>query len=122
MSLAFLDSRASLGSDVDRKRQSAPAELDETSSLGGPWIEMREIRVILGHWGPLVRLSAPDLELIADGKDFDEAWAHFLKLVTSREDSPWLTFDVSPLRDDEISAALNAQEDEDWNEAPAEEA
>lgn len=122
MSLAHLDSRAALGSDIDRRRYDVRTELEEGSSLGGPWIEMRQIRVVLGKLGPVVRLSAPQLDLAADGLDFDEAWATFLQLVADRSDSSWLTFDVGPLRDDEALQALDAPEDELWSHGPDDEA
>lgn len=115
MSLTHLDSRVALGSDIDRKRLVAPVESRNNSSLGGPWIEMQSVRVIRGRWGPLVRLSAPHIGVTADGNDFDAAWGEFVRLVSTRPDSPWLTFDVGPLRDDEIAQALDAPEDEAWS-------
>jgi len=115
MSLACLHSSNSLGTDIDRRRYAASVELEEASSLGDPWVEMRQVRVVVGDWGPLVRLSAPDLDLVAEGDGFDEAWREFVQSVALRPDSAWLMFDVSRVRDDEASEALNAQEAELWS-------
>ena len=116
MTLTCLHSRAALGSDIVRAKCDVSNEFEETSSLGGQWIEMQQVRVVLGKWGDLVRLSAPELDMTTDGIDFNEAWDKFLHLVTQLQNSSWLTFDVGPLRDNEISEALNAPEDERWNE------
>jgi len=70
--------------------------------------------VVIGELGPVVRLSAPDIDLTVEGKNFEDAWPRFLNIVKEREDSAWLTLDVGPTRPEEISAGLNVPEDEDW--------
>ncbi len=109
-----LDSRVAMGSDIVRRTHSYPNDLTESSSLGDAWIEMKQVRVIVGQWGPSVRLSAPDLDLVADGQDFSQAWSVFLKEVIRRPDSAWLTFDVGSLREAELHLAVDAAEDETW--------
>ncbi|MDM8005515.1 MAG: hypothetical protein QUV05_05115 [Phycisphaerae bacterium] len=114
MKSAFLDSRVAMGSDIVRRAHGYPTDLAEGSSLGDAWIEMRQIRVLVGQWGPAVRLSAPELDLVVDGQDFTEAWAAFLRDVTRRSDSAWLTFDVGSLREKELHLAMDASEEETW--------
>jgi len=74
------------------------------------------IRVILGQLGGLVRMSAPEIGIVAEGSRPEEAWAKFLQEVRKRDDSAWLSFDVGPTRQEEIAEGLNAPEDEDWSE------
>jgi hypothetical protein len=73
------------------------------------------VRVILGHFGEVVRLSAPEISVVTEGQNPDEAWAKFLIEISKREDSASLSFDVGPTRRDEIIQGLNAPEDEDWD-------
>lgn len=74
------------------------------------------IRVILGQLGGLVRMSAPEINIVAEGSSPEQAWATFLQQVRKRDDSAWLSFDVGPTRKEEIAEGLNAQEDEDWSQ------
>ncbi len=121
---AVLDSRSSLGSDVERL--SAPVSSPgrwredqpylETSSVWEQWATARTVRVVLGHWGEGFRLSASELSIVVDGSSIEDVWAAFLASVRQRADVTSLTFDVGPLRPDEIAAALDAPEDEDWAE------
>lgn len=77
--------------------------------------ERRIVRVILGRFGEAVRLSAPEIGVVTEGQNPDEAWAKFLVEISKREDSASLSFDVGPTRRDEIIQGLNAPEDEDWD-------
>ena len=116
MSLASLDSRVGLGSDISRGRHFAEPWAEIRSGLGDQWVEMRQVRVVVGNWGPRVRLSAPELRILVDGPSFPEAWAEFVSVVRARPDSAWLSFDVGYTRAEEISAGLDAPEDEVWAE------
>lgn len=78
--------------------------------------ERQTVRVILGRFGEVVRLSAPEIDVVTEGQSPDEAWAKFLVEISKREDSASLSFDVGPTRRDEIMAGLNIPEDEDWSE------
>jgi hypothetical protein len=110
-----LDSRMSLGSD--QYRRSPQTELyPETSMCVGEYFVARTVRVILGHLGDSYRFSAPQLQLVADGETIQQAWSDFLAAVRIRDDASWLRFDVGPTRPDEITAGLDAPEDEDWAE------
>jgi hypothetical protein len=77
------------------------------------------IRVILGQLGRLVRMSAPEINIVAEGSSPEQAWAKFLEEINKRFEpdvSAWLIFDVGPTRHEEIAEGLNAPEDEDWSE------
>lgn len=119
MDLAQLDSRVGLGSDIKSGGYPSAVRFEEDSAFYSAWVgvEMRQVRVILGTWGPLTRLSAPDLDLVAEGPDFPQAWDAFLEKVGTRQDSPWLIFDVGPTRPEEISEGLDVPEDEIWSES-----
>jgi hypothetical protein len=125
MQLAELDSRTSLGSDVDRfhsqtwQRAYAHPALCETSALSAGAIELAQVRVIVARLGPCVRLFAPALDIVVDGVSFECAWRSFLDRTSERDDSPWLAFDVGPTRCDEIAEGLNVDPDEVWAEPDA---
>ena len=112
MPVANLDSRAGLGSDINRLQRYGLDEIWAT----GTWIKMRRVRVVLGNLGSMVRLTAPDLDVIVEGASFEETWSQFLNTVGQRGDSAWLWFDVGRTRPDEITAGLDAPEDEVWAE------
>jgi hypothetical protein len=76
----------------------------------------KTVRVITGKLGPLVRISAPEFDIIAEGLNQKEAWETFLNKIRNRDDCAWLAFDVGPTRCEEIEEGLNAPEDEDWSE------
>jgi len=81
------------------------------------------VRVVLGQLGGLIRMSATEINIVAEGSSPEQAWAKFLQQVRMRNDSAWLSFDVGPTRQEEIAEGLNAPEDEDWSEpvdSPAE--
>lgn len=128
MRLADLDSRSSLGSDVDRigrlnwQRDYGRGSLDEVSALSASWIAPRQIRVVVARLGEAVRLSAPALDVVVQQATFNDAWRSFLDLVSKRADSPWLAFEVGPTRRDEIAAGLDVDPDECWAEREAPEA
>jgi len=107
------DSRSSLGTDVFRPWARDAAR--ETSHVFA-----RVIRVVIGRLGSIVRLSAADLDIVADGATWEEAWGEFVGAVRQRDDVSWLSFDVGPLRPNEVESALDAPEDESWAE-PADE-
>ena len=118
--LASLDSRlggTDIGFGIDTK--DPVYETSETDKItSAPTIAypaLRKVRVIIGKLGPTIRLSAIDLNLIADGQNFFDAWANLCALIKNREDRQYLRFDVGPLRREEIDRALDAPEDEDWS-------
>jgi hypothetical protein len=123
--LAELDSRSSLGSDVNRmvsqawQRECARPVLREVSALSAASVELRQVRVIVARLGPCVRVSAPALDIVADGRSFEGAWRSFLDCVSKRSDSPWLAFDVGKTRRDEIADGLDADADEIWAQPDA---
>ena len=110
-----LDSRNSLGSDVNR-RAPVPYPYVENSGNLGDSLVVKRIRVVLGRLGDLFRLSASELDIQVDAPTLEEAWTAFLNLVEAREDAAWLTFDVGPTRREEVERGLDAPEDEDWAE------
>ena len=110
-----LDSRASLGSDLER-RASSRDEYVETSTYVGDCFAVRTIRVVLGRLGDMFRFSAQELDIVAEGDSIEEAWDAFLGAVGQRDDAAWLTFDVGPTRPHEVDDGLDASEDEDWAE------
>ena len=120
MSLVDLDSRASLGSDIECSNYASLSSLKRVSGLGGTWFDIRQVRVIVGKWGHSVRMSAPDLDIAVEGANFEEAWGNFLEEARSHPDSSWLTFDVGYTRPEEVSEGLDAPEDEQWNQTAEE--
>ncbi|MHC4475688.1 MAG: hypothetical protein ACYTEL_08580 [Planctomycetota bacterium] len=74
------------------------------------------VRVIVGRLGSMVRMSAPQLDIVVDGATEQEARKAFLQEASKRQDSAWLRFDVGPTKAEEVSEGLNAPEDEDWPE------
>jgi hypothetical protein len=80
-------------------------------------IERRTVRVILGQFGQTYKMSAPKINIVAEGQSPDEAWAKFLVEINKREDAASLTFDIGSTRRDEITDGLNIPEDEDWSES-----
>jgi hypothetical protein len=119
--LANLDSRIGDGTDIGfgiETRDSIYQSISTSAITSTPSISyptQRKVRVIIGFLGPMIRLSAKDLNLMVEGTNFIEAWSSFRELVYKREDSPFLTFDVDRLRPEEISQALDVPEDEDWS-------
>jgi len=113
MTLTELDSRTLLGTDIEYSHYP-----DSPSGIEGSILYLRRqtVRVILGELGDTVRMSAPELDVVAEGSNRVEAWTKFLKEIRKRDDSAWLTFDVGPTRREEIAQGLNAPEDEDWSE------
>ncbi|MGD0078212.1 MAG: hypothetical protein ABSB91_06260 [Sedimentisphaerales bacterium] len=75
------------------------------------------VRVILGRFGKICRMSAPKINVVTEGSSPDEAWANFLAEVRKRNDADVLTFDIGPTTHDEIMDGLNISEDEDWSES-----
>jgi hypothetical protein len=117
MSLSYLDSRLKYGTDVV-ERLTYPLtpgseELPESIKLYPP---KQEVRVIVGELGHTIRMSAPSLNITIDGTTPQEVWEKFLKVVKTRDDSAWLTFDVGPTRTEEIQEGLDAPENEEWPE------
>lgn len=112
MSLAELDSRTLSGTDIGHSHyMDSPAGV-EGCTLYPP---RQQVRVILGKLGGTFRMSAPNLDIVAEGSSRDEAWARFLDEIRNREDSAWLMFDVGPTRKEEVAEGLDAPEDEDWS-------
>lgn len=91
-------------------------EIPNSNTCSGLCTERQTVRVILGQFGEVVRLSAPEIGIITEGQNQDEAWAKFIIEISKREDSASLSFDVGPTRRDEIIHGLNTPEDEDWGE------
>ncbi|MBW1995723.1 MAG: hypothetical protein JRI77_14960 [Deltaproteobacteria bacterium] len=113
MTLADLDSRTLLGTDIEYSDYpDSPSDIE--ASIVYP--SKQTVRVIVGRFGQFVRMSAPELGIVVEGSDQEEAWANFLGEIRKRDDGSWLTFDVGPTRDQEIAQGLNAPEDEDWSE------
>ena len=113
MPLAELDSRTLLGTDIEYSRYpDSPSDVE--ASIVYPPRQM--VRVILGELGELVRMSAPELDIVTEGSNREQAWAKFLEEIRKRDDSAWLRFDVGPTRAEEITRGLNAPEDEDWSD------
>lgn len=115
MTISAYDSRLGLGTDQLRV---APAEETyvESSSYLVNYFALRTVRVVLGRVGNVFRFSAPALDILVDANEVSKGWEGFLALASTRPDAAWLTFDVGPLRKEEVLAALNAPEDEDWSE------
>jgi len=116
MNLAGLDSRALSGTDIKYSPYPDSPLGVEASILYPP---KQTVRVILGELGDIVRMSAPDLDIVTEGSNRQEAWSKFLEEITRRfepDESAWLRFDVGPTRPKEIAEGLNVPEDEDWSE------
>ncbi len=75
------------------------------------------VRVIVGRFGKIFRMSAPKIDVVTEGLSPDEAWSNFLAEVRKRNDADLLTFDIGPTSHDEIMDGLNIPEDEDWSES-----
>ena len=91
-------------------------EIPNSDTCSALSAERRTVRVILGRFGKVVRLSAPEIDVVTEGQSPDDAWAKFLGEISKREDSASLSVDVGPTRRDEIIQGLNTPEDEDWDE------
>lgn len=115
MILTGLDSRASLGTDIERTYYPYPED-PSGAVVYIPYPKRQTVRVILGQLGGLIRMSAPEIGIVAEGSSPEQAWATFLQQVRRRDDSAWLSFDVGPTRQEEIAEGLNAPEDEGWSE------
>ena len=113
MSLAGLDSRTFLGTDIEYSRYPDTPSGVEASMV---YPARHKVRVVLGQLGQCVRMSAPELDIVAEGSDREEAWTKFLEAIRARDDSAWLRFDVGPTRAEEIDQGLDAPEDEDWSD------
>jgi hypothetical protein len=92
---------------------------DETSN--GTYIKKwrpkkNSVRVIVGRFGKICKMSAPKIGIATEGLSPDEAWTNFLAEVRKRDDADLLTFDIGPTSHDEIMDGLNIPEDEDWSE------
>jgi hypothetical protein len=117
MELAELDSRTGLGTDRVARRTFSDWQEPGASSYVVSGV-LRSVRVITGHVGDVVRFSAPELGVIADGRDASEAWRGFIETVNDRfeaERRAWFAYDVGPTRPEEVAAALGAPEDEYWD-------
>ncbi len=79
-------------------------------------VSVSEVRVIISSFGNVVRMSAPQLDIFAEGSSRAEAWEKFLKEVDKFDDRRCLSFDIAPTRREEIERGLEAPEDEDWSE------
>jgi len=90
-------------------------EIPNSSTCSDIGTERRMVRVILGQFGGVVRLSAPEIGVVTEGQNQDDAWEKFLDEIGKRKDSTSLFFDVGPTRRDEIIQGLNATEHEDWS-------
>jgi len=113
MTLAELDSRTLSGTDIEYPRYSDAPTGAEGWAI---YPSRQQVRVIIGAFGNIVRMSAPVLDIVTEGANRDQAWAKFLQQIRERDDAAWLTFDVGPTRPEEIAEGLDAPEDEDWSE------
>lgn len=114
MSASSLDSRMSLGTDLERRYSAPGPYAREMSSSSIYYAPSMIIRVIVGRLGSVVRMSAPVLDIVVDAINREDAWAKFLGVVRERDDFAWFRFDVGPTREEEIAMGLNAPEDEEW--------
>ncbi|MFA5251233.1 MAG: hypothetical protein WC454_01435 [Phycisphaerae bacterium] len=89
----------------------------KVSHFGACVKKKNPVRVILGRFGKICRMSAPKINVVTEGSSPDEAWANFLAEVRKRSDADLLTFDIGPTNRDEIMDGLNISEDEDWSES-----
>ena len=113
MYLAELDSRRCLGTDIERACFADGPRMEDLYVVYPP---RTSVRVILGDFGNVMRMSAPQLNIAVEGATRGEVWTKFLEQAAKREDRAWLTFDVGPTRPDEIARGLDAPEDEAWYE------
>jgi hypothetical protein len=116
MILTALDSRTFLGTDIEYSHYPDSPSSVEASILYPP---RQTVRVILAELDQFVRMSAPELDIVTEGTNRQEAWSKFLEEITRRfepGESAWLRFDVGPTRPEEIAEGLNAPEDENWSE------
>jgi len=116
MRLTEFDSRTLLGTDIEYSCYPHIPSGIESSIL---YPQRQLVRVIVGEFDQLVRMSAPELEIVTEGSSRQEAWSKFLEEIRSRfepDKSAWFRFDVGPTRCEEIAKGLNAPEDEDWSE------
>jgi hypothetical protein len=116
MILDELDSRTLSGTDIESPHYSDGPFVGECHTI---YPSRQQVRVIVGEFGSIVRMSAPSLDIYSEGSNRDEAWSKFLQEIRRRDDAAWLMFDVGPTRFEEITEGLDAPEDEDWSE-PAE--
>ncbi len=114
MTLAYLDSRMFFGTDIECSNFWDTPNMRDTYIL---YPKKQTVRVFLGELGKLIRMSAPDLDIVVEGSNKGEAWSKFLEQIKQRNDGAWLSFDVGPTRREEIKEGLNALEDEDWSES-----
>lgn len=114
MSLMQLDSRNLLGTDTEYSNyRDYPADIDGCSR----YPTTRRIRIIIGRLNNIIRMSAPAIDIVAEGTNQNEAWINFLCEAKKCEDSDWFIFDIGPTKREEIEEGLNVSEDEDWSEA-----
>jgi hypothetical protein len=92
------------------------ARYSETSSWAFETFATQTVRVVVGKLGPVVRLSAVELGIVAEAESLESAWCRFLDQVREHPNYEWLMFDLSPTRREEIDRGLDAPEDEDWAE------
>lgn len=113
MTLLELDSRSLCGTDIGHSNYlDYPTDID----ICTVYPPRQKVRVILGKFGAIFRMSAPELNIVTEGSNREEVWTKFLEETRKREDSAWLVFDVGPTRREEIEQGLNAPEDENWSE------
>lgn len=114
MTLTEFDSRTLTGTDIEYPRYSDGPAVEDGYTIYPP---RQQVRVIVGEFGSIVRMSAPSLDIVSEGSNRDKAWANFLEEIRRRDDAAWLTFDVGPTRREEIAEGLDAPENEDWSES-----
>ena len=112
MSPNILDSRMGLGSDIERRAPKRRSPESTTSFV--EMIPIRTVRVVVGHLGSAIRMSAPEIGVFVERDTIQGTWAAFLDAVRDRDDAGWLAFDVGPTRPEEIEEGLDAPEDEEW--------
>jgi hypothetical protein len=113
MTLTDFDSRTLSGTDIEYPRYSDGPTVGEGYTI---YPSRQQVRVIIGEFGSIVRMSAPSLDIVCEGSNRDEVWIKFLEEIRRRDDAAWLTFDVGPTRQEEIAEGLDAPENEDWSE------
>jgi hypothetical protein len=114
MTLTDFDSRTLSGTDIEYPRYSDGPTVGEGYTI---YPSRQQVRVIIGEFGSIVRMSAPSLDIVCEGSSRNEVWTKFLGEIRRRDDAAWLTFDVGPTRREEIAEGLNAPENEDWSES-----
>lgn len=113
MDLLELDSRRPLGTDIEGVPY---GDSPRNASFYTLYPRKQTVRVIVGQFGDIVRMSAPELDIVVDGTGQGQALARFGEEIRKRQDSTWLAFDFGPSRPEEIAEGLNAPENEDWSE------